>query len=496
MTSLWLDRALPLDTDPFEPDARYDVVVAGAGITGLVTALLFARSGLRVAVLEARRVGAAATGNTTAKLSLLQGSHLSDILRHSTKKFAAAYVEGNREGAAWLLRYCAEHEVPVERRDAVSYAATADGLPRLEEEYRASRLLGLDTSYQKTFDVPFPHHGGVRLADQAQFDPMDVLAALCRDLRSRGGVVIEGTRVLRARTSAPVRITTNRGEVTADRLVLATGMPFMDRGLYFAKVEALRSYAIALRTPAPLPREMFLSVDSPTRSVRTAPDADGELLLVGGNGHPVGREPSPAARSAELEEWAKRYFPGAVATHHWSAQDYQSAGRIPFVGWLPRSRGRVFVATGFDKWGMSNAVAAALTLSADVLGGHLPWARTLHRRITTPADVASFLGANAAVGVAAVRGYAGAWRRPEPEIPPAEGSGVVGHRGARPVAVSTVAGQSCTLSAVCPHLYGVVSWNDAELSWDCPLHGSRFSANGEPLEGPAVTGLRRLEPSA
>jgi len=492
MTSLWLDRALPCDTDPFEPDARYDIVVAGAGLTGLVTALLFARSGLRVAVLEARRVGAVTTGNTTAKLSLLQGSHLSDILRHTTVATARAYLEGNREGASWLLRYCAEHEVRVERRDAVSYAATPGGVPRLEEEFRAGRLLGLDTTYERALDTPFPNHGGVRLADQAQFDPMDVLAALCDDLRSRGGIVVERTRVLRVRASSPVRIATDRGEVQADRLVLATGVPFLDRGLYFAKTEALRSYAIALRTPAELPREMFLSVDAPTRSVRTAADAGGELLLVGGNGHPVGRDPSPAARSAELEEWAGRYFPGAVATHRWSAQDYRSAGRIPFVGWLPRGRGRVFMATGFDKWGMSNAVTAAITLSADVLGGHLPWARKLHRRVTTPRDAGAFLGANAAVGVAAVRGYAGAWRRREPGPAPGEGEGIVAHRGVRPVAVSTVDGSRCTLSAVCPHLYGVVSWNDAERSWDCPLHGSRFTATGEPLEGPAVTGLRRL----
>lgn len=492
MTSLWLDRAAPIETNAFEPEASYDLVIAGAGLTGLLTGLLFARAGMRVAVLEARYVGAAATGNTTAKLSLLQGAHLSDILRHTTVKTAQAYVDGNREGMMWLLRYCAEHGIAVERRAAFSYAATAAGIDRVDEEYRAGVALGLDVTRERSLDVPFPVVGAVALADQAQFDPMDVLAALARDFRSHGGVLIEDVRVLRVKPGDPAVVTTNRGTVTADKVVLATGTPFMDRGLYFAKQEALRSYALAFRVPGELPDGMYLSVDSPSRSVRTAASDGTRLLLVGGNGHPVGRHPSPLSLVNDLTHWTESYFPGAERTHYWSAQDYQSAGRIPFIGWLPRSRGQVFFASGYDKWGMTNAVAAGLTLAADILGGNLPWAQKLHRRLTTPADAGSFIGANAAVAVAAVRGYANAWLKSPPAGSPVEGFGVVTHDGVRPIGVSTVDGTTCTVSTVCPHLHGVLSWNDAEGSWDCPLHGSRFSAAGRLLEGPATKDLRRL----
>ncbi|MET4781825.1 FAD-dependent oxidoreductase [Glaciihabitans sp. UYNi722] len=492
MTSLWLDNARTIDTDSFTPDGRYDVVVAGAGLTGLVTGLLFARAGMRVAILEARYVGAAASGNTTAKLSLLQGTHLSEMLRHTTLATAAAYVDGNREGMMWLLRYCGEHGVPVQRRDAFSYAASPAGIDRVDEEYRAAVSLGLDVTREATLDVSFPSHGAVGLSDQAQFDPMDVLTALAADFCSHGGQLVADVRVLRVKPGYPSVISTNRGTAFADRVVLATGTPFMDRGFYFLKQQALRSYGLAFRVPGAVPEGMYLSVDQPSRSIRTAPVGGEERLLVGGNGHPVGRHRSPASLVDDLTRWTQEYFPGAERTHSWSAQDYEPAGRIPFIGWLPRGRGRVFIATGYDKWGMTNAVAASLTLAADILGGHLPWAQKLHRRVTTPADAGALIGASAAVAVAATKGYFGAWFAPRLTGAPVEGSGVVTHDRLRPIGVSTVDDTTCTVSTVCPHLYGVLAWNDAELSWDCPLHGSRFSAEGQLLEGPATKDLRRL----
>ncbi|MCU1580630.1 MAG: dependent oxidoreductase [Microbacteriaceae bacterium] len=492
MTSLWLDNSSPITTDPFVSDGQYDVVIAGAGITGLVSGLLFARAGMRVAILEARSVGAVTTGNTTAKLTLLQGKHLSEILRHTAHKTAQAYVDGNREGMNWLVRYCEEHGVPVQRRDAYSYAATADGLARVGEEYLASSSLGLDVRRVGVLDVPFPTFGAVVLANQAQFDPMDVLGALSRDFRKHGGVICEGVRVTKAHAGSPTVVTTNRGVVRAEHLILATGTPILDRGLYWAKLEAERSYALAFRVPGAIPRGMYLSVDEPTRSVRTTPVGDEERLLVGGNGHPVGRARSPFAMVNDLARWTEQYFPGAERTHSWSAQDYEPAGRLPFVGWLPRGRGHIFLATGYDKWGMSNSVAASLTLASDILGGHLPWATALHRRVTTVTDAGSFIGANAAVGVAMARGYLSAWLTSRPAERPVEGAGVVTHAGFRPIGTSTVNGRECTVGAICPHLLGVLSWNDAERSWDCPLHGSRFGADGIRLEGPALKDLTRL----
>jgi nitrite reductase/ring-hydroxylating ferredoxin subunit len=301
-------------------------------------------------------------------------------------------------------------------------------------------------------------------------------------------VIFEGARVTGVSASSPARVTTTRGTLRADHVILATGTPLLDRGLYFAKVAAHRSYAQAFSVPASsLPDGMFLSVEEPSRSVRTA----GRYLLTGGNGHGVGRDASPLARSADLTEWTIRHFSGAQLTHAWSAQDYSPAHHVPFVGWLPRGRGRIFLATGYDKWGMTNGVAAALTLVADILGVNTAWQKTLHHRITMPRAIGTGIGQNAAVAWWYAKGYAGALARRLPAQRPAESSGRVGRSGIRPTAISTVDGRTCAVSAVCPHLGAIVSWNDFEKSWDCPAHGSRFGSDGAVIEGPATRDLRR-----
>ncbi|MGZ8768151.1 FAD-dependent oxidoreductase [Aeromicrobium sp.] len=491
--SLWLDNVHPEPIEPVNLDRESDDIVIGAGLTGLTTAVLLARAGRQVTVLEARSVGAVATGNTTAKISLLQGTRLSDILHHHSQKQAAAYLQSNDEGKSWLERYCTEHGVGYQVRDAVSYAATAKGLASVDAEYEACVRLGLKAERVDELDVPFEHAGAVRLSNQSQFDPMEALRALASDLLSRGGQILEGVRALGLDAGDPSRVHTTCGTFLARDVVLATGVPFLDRGLYFAKVKPERSYAMAFTVADLAPTAMYLSVDAPTRSVRTAPTPDGEKLLVGGNGHVVGRAASTQAQVDDLERWAEEHYPGARPTHVWSAQDYATHDHIPFVGMLPRSHGHAYLATGYGKWGMTNAVAAALRISAGILDGHQPWATTAGHRITSPAVAMSGLLTNAKTGLAMTAGWAESYVSGRVDTHPAEGDGSIGRNGLTPAAVSTVDGVTCKLSAVCPHLGGVVSWNDAEQSWDCPLHGSRFGPDGAVLEGPATKPLARLD---
>ncbi len=320
---------------------------------------------------------------------------------------------------------------------------------------------------------------------------MDVLLALAADLQERGGEIFEHSRVREVHSGSESTVVTEHGHVRAEHVVLATGMPILDRAAYFARLEPLRSYSLAFTVPGTVPHGMYLSADSTVRSLRTAPTAAGTQLLVGGNGHVVGRHGSTQSLVDDLIEWTQRYFPGAEPTHAWSAQDYQPIDGLPYVGPLTPGNENISVATGYDKWGMTNAVAAGLLLSRRILGdASTPWAGALQswrRHEITGLPTVAMLNAQVAWNLA--RGWIAPLLQHGDHPALAEGAGRVERHLPRPVGRCTVDGVTHQVSAVCPHLGGIVRWNDAERSWDCPLHGSRFAADGTVLEGPATLGL-------
>ncbi|MCV7169047.1 FAD-dependent oxidoreductase [Mycobacterium manitobense] len=505
MTSLWLADRVQQAAHPSSVssdfDRNADVVVVGAGITGLTTAVLLARAGRNVLVLEAFTVGAGATGNTTAKISVLQGSKMSKIVGKHGPKIAKMYAQGNREGQEWLLGYCEARGISVQREDAYTYAQTEKGVSSARQELEACQAAGLAADWVDDADVPFEFNGGVRLANQAQFDPMPYLDSLVVELDERGGRLVQSTRVQRVSghgDGLALSVRTSAGEefdVHTKQCVLATGIPILDRGGFFARLKPQRSYCMAYKVPGTLPRGMYLSVDSPTRSVRYAPTPDGDRLIVGGAGHPVGREKSPSSSVQELDSWAKQHYPGAMQTHYWSAQDYTPADELPYVGPILPGDDKIFVATGFDKWGMTNGVAAALALSGRILGGRMDWADAFAS--WSPHELSGIpkaLQANLEVGFNLAKGWITPVTRMGDRSP--ESGGVVSGPPWDLEARCRVNGVEHRVSPVCPHLGGIVNWNDADEAWECPLHGSRFAPDGTLLEGPATRGLTASVQSA
>ena len=489
-SSLWLGADTGTAYPRLEHDLDVDVTVVGAGITGLSTAVMLKRAGCSVAVLEARHLAAATSGRTTAKISLLQGTRASAVERSVGPEAVADHLAAHRAGMDWLLDRAAGVDCDLQRRPAITYSTGPRDGSAARTVRRERGLLtaaGLPVVAGTDVGLPFAVTEAVTLPGQAQFDPLPYLRDLAAEVDGDGSAVHEGTRVRSVSWRAPHEVSTPQGRVRSRWVVLATGLPVLERGLHSTRTEPSRSYSLALRCGTDLPAGMYLGADSPTRSVRDAVHDGERVLLVGGHGHRVGTSAPMSEHERALAGWASRHWPVEEITHRWSAQDYRTEDGLPFLGPISPVSPRVLVGFGFAKWGMTGGTAAAIALCDHVLGRSTPWADRMRAdRLPRPRALPTLAMANGQVA----RYLATGWARPDlAGGEPAEGRGVVQTTRRGKVARCRVDGRLHERSAVCPHLGGILQWNDAELSWDCPLHASRFAPDGTVLEGPSTEPL-------
>lgn len=492
MTSYWIESTSDTSYPPLAGDIEVDVAVIGAGITGITAAYLLKEQGKRVALLELKRVARGATGYTTAKITSGHSLVYAALEKTFGQQGARTYAEANEAGLAKIRALAGELGIDCDLETKSNYAYTEDGgaLPRIEEEVAAAKRAGLRANFVNETPLPFAVAGAIRIDDQAQFHPRKYLLPLGDRVDGDGSYVFEETRVRDVRHGRPCVVEAEAGSVRAGAVVLATHLPFEDQGLLFARAHPYRSYVVAARAKTDAgPDGMFISVDSPTRSVRTTPDEGGALLLVGGEGHKTGHAEDTRTPYERLEEWGRERFGLDEFPHRWSTHDYTSVDRVPLVGRLLPGRSDVWIATGFGKWGMANGTAAAMLLADLVLRRENPWAALFSPHRARSFLSRSFVSENANVARRFFGDRFGLPGREQLEsLEPGEGD-VVRVEG-EALAVSRGGDGSLTaVSPRCTHLGCFVSWNRAEHTWDCPCHGSRYLPDGTVIEGPAVADL-------
>lgn len=424
--SLWKkETALPR-FETLRGGIRTGVLIIGGGLAGLLCAYFLDKAGVDYVLAEAKTICSGVTGNTTAKISSQHGLIYAGLLRRFGAEKARMYYEANQAALERYRDLCADIDCGFEERD--SYVYSLDGEEKLCRELEALQRIGAEAAFAETLSLPFPTAGAVRFPKQAQFDPLRFASAIAEGLK-----IYEHSPI---REVGDGFAAADGGKIRADKIIVCTHFPFINRhGFYYLKLCQNRSYAAAFQGARDV-GGMYLDESGKGLSFRSF----GDKLILGGGAHRTGKA---TGGWSSIEDFARRHYPGAKEVCRWAAQDCMSLDGVPYIGPYSASAHGLYVATGFNKWGMTGSMAAAELLTDLALGRDNPYAE-----LFSPSR--SILHPRLAVnGFEAVTG----WLTPTAKR--------------------------------CPHLGCALKWNGQEHSWDCPCHGSRFTYRGERISGPA-----------
>ncbi|MCL2217668.1 MAG: FAD-binding oxidoreductase, partial [Defluviitaleaceae bacterium] len=354
--SVWSDTVTREIRPALEGDISADVLVVGGGMCGILVAYWLKKAGVRCIVAEAKTVGSGITKNTTAKITAQHGLIYADLIKRFGAEKARKYYEANVHA---IRRYRElDEQLPCDFEHKTAYVYSTDDRQKLEREADAYRKLGIDAWIQEDLPLSLKTKGAIAMEGQAQFHPLKLLYALASELE-----IYENTFISKIDGQTSV---TSRGKITAKHIVLATHYPMVNiPGLYFMKLYQHRSYVIALES-APVLDGMYLDEREDGHSFRTY----GNLLFIGGGDHKAGKK---GGGYAELRNFAKQSYPAAAEKYHWATQDCMSLDKVPYIGRHRAGTENLYVATGFNKWGMTGSMVAAKILTDLIVSGKSEW---------------------------------------------------------------------------------------------------------------------------
>lgn len=413
-------------------EIKTDVLIIGGGMAGLLTAYFLQKAGVDCVLAEADRVCSGITKNTTAKITAQHGLIYNKLVSGMGRERAGLYYQANTAAIEDYAALCANIDCDFQRKDAYTYSL--NDLRALEREMSALEAIGAAADFVDKLPLPMETAGAVRLKNQAQFEPLKFAAGISRELR-----IYEMTRVLEIRDGTAL---TNGGSIRAAYFVVTTHFPFMNKhGGYFLKLYQQRAYVLALKNAQDV-GGMYIDAKEGGLSFRN----QGELLLLGGNSHRTGRG---KGGWKPLEDFAAAYYPGAAEVSRWAAQDCMSLDAMPYIGLYSRSKPNIYVAAGFNKWGMTGSMVAGRCLTQLLTGKG--------------------------------QAYGGLFDPSRSMLHPQ-------------LAINTAEAVFNLLTPTaprCPHMGCALKWNRQEQSWDCPCHGSRFTEDGNLIDNPATGDLNR-----
>ena len=469
-------------------DIDVDVAIIGGGIVGISAARLLKDDGLRVAVIEARRVGQQVTGKSTAKMSSQHGIHYQTMVQKFDEERARLYAEAQETGIRRISELAARYGIDADIEPMPAYVYTQDEsyVSQIEKEVEVAQRLGLPAHLVRgEIGLPFEVLAAMRWDNQAQFHPVKYVAGLAATIPGDGSHVFEGSRAV---DYEPTRVVTDTGTVTARHVVMATHLPLGQVGMYYSMAYPHTEGVIA----APIgrvPQGMYKNAEKPGRSIRTHRHNGQTWGIAAGTHFKPGHPDEEQESMRSIEGWLREHFDAGEVQYRWVNEDYDSMDGSPFIGWSSSLGDGYLVATGFSAWGISNGTAAAIIIADLVAGRDNAWLPVFDAtRVKPIAGAKEFAKENLDVASHLVSGYLSRKPKSYDELEPGHAA-IMKIDGENVAAFKDEQGQVHAVSAVCTHMGCLVGWNATDRTWDCPCHGSRFELSGEVIHGPATQPL-------